>query len=42
MGKRMTETQIASTSKQLEARIPPKELYRKYDIASSTSYNEEV
>lgn len=32
----MTETQIASILK--EAVIPAEELYRKYDVASSTFY----
>ncbi|WP_201603606.1 transposase [Psychrobacter submarinus] len=41
MSKRMTETQIVSILKEAEARIPAKELCRKYGIASSTFYNEE-
>ena len=38
MSKRMTETQIVSILKEAEARIPAKELCRKYGIASSTFY----
>ena len=36
MSKRMTETQIVSILKEENAGIPPKELCRKYGVASST------